>query len=62
MTDNEMEVWIVKRYYRQDNKEVILGIFSTQEKAESYLRFLPVDGLPVDGIFSDYLIDYWIVQ
>ena len=62
MTDNKIEVWIVKRYYWQDNEEVILGIFSTQEKAESYLRSLPEDGLPVDGIFSDYSIEHWFVQ
>ena len=57
-----MEVWVVKKYYWEDNKEVIFGIFSTQEKAESYLRSLPKYGLPIDSIYSDYSIEHWFVR
>ena len=33
-----MKVWIVRAYYWRDNEEVILGVFSSLKKAESYIK------------------------
>ena len=38
-----MKVWIVRAYYWRDNEEIILGVFSSLKKAESYIKSLQPD-------------------
>ena len=52
-----MKVWIVRTYYWRDNEEVILGVFSSLKKAESYIQSLQPNK-DVDG----YNINCWTVD
>ncbi len=52
-----MKVWIVSTYYWRDNEEVILGVFSSINKAESYIQSLQPNN-DVDG----YNINCWTID
>ena len=52
-----MKVWIVRTYYWRDNEEVILGVFSSLKKTESYIQSLQPNK-DVDG----YNINCWTVD
>ena len=52
-----MKVWIVKEYHWRDNEEVILGVFSSIKKAESYIQSLQSNE-DIDG----YNINCWTVD
>ena len=52
-----MKVYIVKEYHWRDNEEIILGIFSSIGKAQSFIKALS-PSKDVDG----YNINCWYVD